>query len=102
MQKVFLVQRLMQAFIVCLQWKRLLIGRRGFQKSFFFCPKMSRYLTHMKKLHDPEEPLERFFEIFKPMNKQMGPVLIQLPKMVKFNDDVAEHFFMLLASKYRK
>ena len=60
---------------------------------------MSRYLTHMKKLHDPEEPLERFFEIFEPMKQQMGP---QLPKMVKFNYDVAEHFFRLLAGKYRK
>src|SRR5688572_26206411 len=71
-------------------------------KKFLFCPKMSRYLTHMKKLHDPEEPLERFFEIFEPMKKQMGPVLIQLPKMVKFNYDVAEHFFILLAGKYRQ
>ena len=63
---------------------------------------MSRYLTHMKKLHDPEESLERFFEIFEPMKKQMGPVLVQLPKMVKFNYDIAEYFFKLLAGKYRK
>src|SRR5687768_8695063 len=42
-------------------------------KKFLFCPKMSRYLTHMKKLHDPEEPLERFFEIFQPMKKTNGP-----------------------------
>jgi len=63
---------------------------------------MSRYLTHMKKLHDPGESLERFFEIFEPMKKQMGPVLVQLPKMVKFNYDIAKHFFMLLASKYQQ
>src|SRR5689334_18994602 len=36
-------------------------------KNFKFCPKMSRYLTHMKKLRAPEEPLERFFSIFAPM-----------------------------------
>src|SRR4051812_23915574 len=48
-------------------------------KGFMFCPKMSRYLTHMKKLHDPEESLERFFEVFEPMRKHMGPVLVQLP-----------------------
>src|SRR6186997_30474 len=29
-------------------------------KQFKFCPKMSRYLTHLKKLREPEEPLERF------------------------------------------
>src|SRR5215207_8470089 len=71
-------------------------------KNFVFCPKMSRYLTHMKKLRDPEEPLERFFGIFEPMKKQMGPILVQLPKMVKFNYDVAKHFFRLLAVEYRK
>jgi uncharacterized protein YecE (DUF72 family) len=70
-------------------------------KDFLFCPKMSRYLTHMKKLNDPEEPLERFFEIFQPMKKQMGPVLIQLPRMVKFKFNRDEHFFHLLASTYR-
>jgi uncharacterized protein YecE (DUF72 family) len=42
-------------------------------KDFVFCPKMSRFLTHMKKLNAPEEPLERFFGIFEPVKKMMGP-----------------------------
>src|SRR5215216_6633280 len=70
-------------------------------KDFLFCPKMSRYLTHMKKLNDPEEPLERFFEVFQSMKKKMGPVLIQLPRMVKFKFERDEHFFGLLAKTYR-
>ena len=70
-------------------------------KDFLFCPKMSRYLTHMKKLNEPEEPLERFFDIFRPMKKQMGPVLIQLPRMVKFKFDRDEHLSTLLAKTYR-
>lgn len=37
--------------------------------NFLFCPKMSRYLTHMKKLRDPEEPLERFFSVFEFMKR---------------------------------
>lgn len=68
---------------------------------FKFCPKMSRYLTHMKKLRDPEESLERFFTVFGPMKKMMGPVLIQLPPSLKFNYDVAEHLFRLLKKKYK-
>ncbi|HZA35591.1 MAG TPA: DUF72 domain-containing protein, partial [Vicinamibacterales bacterium] len=28
---------------------------------FLFAVKASRFLTHMKKLKDPEEPLQRFF-----------------------------------------
>jgi uncharacterized protein YecE (DUF72 family) len=69
---------------------------------FLFCPKMSRFLTHMKKLVDPEEPLERFFGIFEPMQKMMGPVLVQLPAKLKFNYDKAEHFYHLLKTKYRQ
>jgi uncharacterized protein YecE (DUF72 family) len=68
--------------------------------SFLFCPKISRYLTHFKKLQEPEEPLERFFSIFEPMRKQMGPVLIQLPKIVPFDYDITGHFYRLLKKKY--
>lgn len=70
-------------------------------RDFIFCPKMSRFLTHMKKLKDPEEPLERFFTVFEPMKKNMGPVLIQLPPVLKFNFETAHHFYQLLQKKYR-
>jgi uncharacterized protein YecE (DUF72 family) len=69
---------------------------------FMFCPKMNRFLTHMKKLNEPEEILERFFEVFEPMQKMMGPVLIQLPPSLKFNYDKAEYLYKLLRSEYRK
>src|SRR5258705_5930291 len=69
-------------------------------KELLVCPKMSRYLTHIKRLKEPEEPLERFFRIFEPMRKQMGPVLIQLPKIISFDYDVAEHLYKLLKEKY--
>lgn len=65
-------------------------------KGFMFCPKLSRYITHMKKLHDAHQPLERFFDVFEPLKKKMGPVLIQLPSMVKFRDEIAEKFFETL------
>lgn len=68
---------------------------------FLFCPKMSRYLTHMKKLREPEEPLERFFGIFEPMKKQLGPVLLQLPPQLKFNYDLVEYFFGMLKTQYK-
>ena len=67
---------------------------------FLFCPKISRYLTHMKKLNDPEEPLERFFDIFKPMQKKMGPVLIQLPASVAFNLSTEKRFYEILENEY--
>ncbi len=67
---------------------------------FKFCPKISRYISHLKKLNDPEEPLERFFNIFDPIADHLGPVLIQLPKMVRFEQKKTSNFYSLLSSKY--
>lgn len=68
---------------------------------FLFCPKLSRYITHMKKLKEVEEPLERFFDVFLPMQQHMGPVLVQLPPQLKWDYDRAEPFFRLLQKDYK-
>jgi uncharacterized protein YecE (DUF72 family) len=70
-------------------------------KDFKFCPKISRYITHMKKLKDVEEPLEYFFKMFDPLHEKMGPVLVQLPKMVSFKPEKTETFYNLLHERYR-
>jgi uncharacterized protein YecE (DUF72 family) len=67
---------------------------------FRFCPKMSRYLTHLKRLKEPEEPLERFFSVFAPMQQKMGPVLLQLPPSLAFDREVAGRLFPLLKKDY--
>jgi uncharacterized protein YecE (DUF72 family) len=67
---------------------------------FIFCPKMSRYLTHMKKLRDPEEPLARFFGVFAQMQEQMGPILFQLPDRYHFKPEVAGHFYETFRKNY--
>jgi uncharacterized protein YecE (DUF72 family) len=69
---------------------------------FRFCPKISRYLTHMKKLHEPEEPLQRFFEVFEPIKDVLGPVLVQLPPSLKFDYELAENFFKILNKDYKE
>lgn len=69
--------------------------------SFLFCPKMSRYLTHMKKLNSPEEPLQRFFSIFDPMGAMLGPVLVQLPPQLPFRRETVQPFYELLSHVYR-
>jgi uncharacterized protein YecE (DUF72 family) len=70
--------------------------------NFLFCPKISRYLTHMKKLIEPEKPLERFFEVFEPVKHLLGPVLVQLPPSLKFDYDRTEHFYKLLKKVYKQ
>ncbi len=69
-------------------------------EGFLFCPKLSRYITHMKKLKDVEEPVARFFDVFGPMQGHMGPVLVQLPPQLKFDYERAENFYTLLQKDF--
>ena len=47
--------------------------------SFVMAVKASRFLTHMKRLRDPQEPLERLFSRARELGPRLGPVLYQLP-----------------------
>jgi uncharacterized protein YecE (DUF72 family) len=46
---------------------------------FHFALKLSRHLTHMKKLRDPAEALARFLERAEHLGDRLGPLLVQLP-----------------------
>ena len=47
--------------------------------SFLFAVKMSRYLTHIRRLRDPAEPIGRFWEAASGLGPALGPVLFQFP-----------------------
>ncbi|PZF82702.1 DUF72 domain-containing protein [Jiangella anatolica] len=49
--------------------------------------KASRYLTHIRRLRDPEEPVRRFLDVAAGLGGQLGPVLIQLPPNLKAAPD---------------
>jgi uncharacterized protein YecE (DUF72 family) len=63
---------------------------------FLFAVKGSRFLTHMKKLKDPEEPVERLFSRAAELEKKLGPVLYQLPRQMPKNLERLEHFLRVL------
>src|SRR5581483_2208766 len=46
---------------------------------FLFAFKASRFLTHMKKLLGPQEPLQRLFSAMDALGPHQGPALYQLP-----------------------
>jgi len=48
-------------------------------RGFVYAVKASRFLTHMKKLKDPDDPLDRFFERVRHLGPHLGPILYQLP-----------------------
>jgi len=69
-------------------------------KKFRFCPKISRFITHAKKLNDPQQAVPRFFDVFDPYRRSCGPVLLQLPAMLAFNAEKAGTFFDFLREQY--
>jgi uncharacterized protein YecE (DUF72 family) len=56
---------------------------------FIFTVKSSRYLTHIKRLTDLGEGINRFYESIEPLVKspKMGPVLWQLPESFHRDDE---------------
>lgn len=48
-------------------------------RDFMFTVKMSRFLTHIRRLREPQEPVERFMTAVRPLGKKLGPVLMQFP-----------------------
>lgn len=50
---------------------------------FVFAVKASRYLTHIRRLRDPAEPVERLVERLQGLGEKLGPVLLQLPPTLK-------------------
>jgi uncharacterized protein YecE (DUF72 family) len=65
---------------------------------FLFAVKGSRYLTHMKKLKDPAEPLSRLMERASGLQEKLGPILFQFPHTWSLNSDRLQSFLKLLAS----
>ena len=52
---------------------------------FLFAVKGSRYLTHMRKLKEPEEPLQRLMERAGGLGDKLGPILFQFPGAWRLN-----------------
>ena len=50
---------------------------------FLFAVKASRFLTHMKRLLDPEEPLNRLLSRATALGRHLGPILYQLPPTLR-------------------
>jgi len=48
-------------------------------EDFDFAVKASRYLTHVRRLRDPAEPVRRLLERIEGLGPKCGPVLLQLP-----------------------
>jgi uncharacterized protein YecE (DUF72 family) len=64
---------------------------------FVFSLKGPRFLTHIRRLKDAEEPLANFFASgVLALGRKLGPVLWQLPPSFRFQPEVIESFLELL------
>lgn len=70
-------------------------------EDFMFSVKASRYITHMKKLKDPEESLKNFIERISALEDHLGPILFQLPPKWHLNLDRLKSFFQTLPDDFR-
>ena len=68
---------------------------------FVFAFKASRFLTHMKKLREPEEPLARLFRTVDPLKSHRGPALYQLPDTLQRDDARLDTFLRALPPRRR-
>jgi uncharacterized protein YecE (DUF72 family) len=71
--------------------------RRQTPPDYLFAVKASRYLTHMKKLKEPEEPLARLMERATGLEEKLGPILFQFPLAWRANLPRLEAFMEALA-----
>jgi uncharacterized protein YecE (DUF72 family) len=68
---------------------------------FCFAVKGSRYITHRKKLNDPEPALERFLPLVELLGTKLGPILFQLPPRWSCNLDRLTRFLDALPGGHR-
>jgi len=64
--------------------------------NFIFAVKVSRFITHIKRLKNTGEAVEKFVTRAKILGGKLGPLLYQLPPNMHRNDDRLESFLSTL------
>ncbi len=68
---------------------------------FRFALKANQYITHIRRLQNVEEPMQRFLGTLQPLAAQLGPVLFQLPPTTKADVGVLRDFLALLPRNFK-
>jgi uncharacterized protein YecE (DUF72 family) len=70
-------------------------------RNFEFAVKASRFLTHNKKLKEPENALNNFLPRAEALGEKLGPILFQLPPKWRINLDRLKEFLEALPKYHR-
>jgi uncharacterized protein YecE (DUF72 family) len=72
-------------------------------QDFVFAVKGPRYLTHYRRLREPEAPLGNFFGSgVLHLKQKLGPILWQLPPSFRFEEDALSEFFENLPHTFQE
>src|SRR5579883_444581 len=75
--------------------------REATPPGFCFAVKASRFMTHMKKLKDPQNALDNFLPRAEALGEKLGPILFQLPPHWPVNLERLEEFLSALPKHHR-
>jgi len=67
---------------------------------FRFAVKVPREITHVRKLVSIAEPLDRFLSEARTLGERLGPLLVQLPPDLGFDEAIAAAFFDRMRSLF--
>lgn len=70
-------------------------------RNFVFAVKASRFITHNKKLKDPENALENLLPRAEHLGSKLGPILFQLPPKWRVNPERLEALLEILPREHR-
>lgn len=70
--------------------------REQVPENFCFAVKASRFITHNKKLKDPDNALDNFLPRAWELGKKLGPILFQLPPKWRINVERLDDFLRAL------
>jgi uncharacterized protein YecE (DUF72 family) len=70
-------------------------------QGFRFAVKVPRLITHEQQLADAAGPFESFLFEIAPLGERLGPLLVQLPPSLAFDETVAEAFFAMVRARFQ-
>jgi uncharacterized protein YecE (DUF72 family) len=88
-------------FRMRLQEKTALGWMEAVGGNFRFALKANQFITHIRRLNNVEEPLQRFLTTLQPFGNQLGPVLFQLPPNLKCDVGLLRNFLSLFPRNFR-
>jgi uncharacterized protein YecE (DUF72 family) len=81
--------------------KAFVSWRESSPDNFVFAVKVSRFITHIKRLKNFGAAMENFLSRACLLKSKLGPLLYQLPPNMKRNDELLESFLSSLPQKYQ-